>query len=440
MGRGSADFVHTVLECAKLAFADREAWYGDPSFADVPLETLLQRRVRGRARARSWATRPRASCGPGAGRALAAAADRRPSATEPAARRGGLGRADRAATRATSTSSTASATWSRPRRAAAGCRARRSSRGSASRSARARRCSGSRRACRTRSRRASARARRSRRRSRSATASRTSRSARRAATSRTSGRCSSSCRHVHFGLNLQAAIDAPPFHTNHFPSSFYPREAQAAADVEIEARFGEAVVGRAPTSADTRSRSTADWSLGRRERRVAATPDGTLRPPRTRAACRATRSGADWVESLTRGRQEFGLGRMRALLDALGDPQRRVPVASTSSGRTASRPRRGPSRRTCASVRSVGRRLPLAARARAGASGSASTVARPTSSGRSTRVRAAAVAVGATQFEVLTAAAFAEFASVGRRRRGRRGRARRAARRDERPRRARSCS
>jgi gamma-glutamyltranspeptidase/glutathione hydrolase len=43
MGRSSADFVHTVVECAKLAFADREAWYGDPRFADVPLEALLSR-------------------------------------------------------------------------------------------------------------------------------------------------------------------------------------------------------------------------------------------------------------------------------------------------------------------------------------------------------------------------------------------------------------
>ncbi|HZB32352.1 MAG TPA: gamma-glutamyltransferase family protein [Streptosporangiaceae bacterium] len=37
----SADYVHTVIECAKLAFADREAWYGDPDHVDVPLVALL---------------------------------------------------------------------------------------------------------------------------------------------------------------------------------------------------------------------------------------------------------------------------------------------------------------------------------------------------------------------------------------------------------------
>ncbi|HKM62188.1 MAG TPA: gamma-glutamyltransferase family protein [Acidisphaera sp.] len=36
-----ADFVHTIVECAKLAYADREAYYGDPDFADIPLGTLL---------------------------------------------------------------------------------------------------------------------------------------------------------------------------------------------------------------------------------------------------------------------------------------------------------------------------------------------------------------------------------------------------------------
>jgi gamma-glutamyltranspeptidase / glutathione hydrolase len=43
MGHASAEYVHTVTECAKLAFADREAWYGDPAFADVPMDALLSR-------------------------------------------------------------------------------------------------------------------------------------------------------------------------------------------------------------------------------------------------------------------------------------------------------------------------------------------------------------------------------------------------------------
>jgi len=41
MGPASAELIHTVVEASKLAYADRDAWYGDPAFNDVPLDTLL---------------------------------------------------------------------------------------------------------------------------------------------------------------------------------------------------------------------------------------------------------------------------------------------------------------------------------------------------------------------------------------------------------------
>ncbi|MGR3321092.1 MAG: gamma-glutamyltransferase family protein [Pseudooceanicola sp.] len=43
MDPAGAEFVHLVTEAMKLAYADREAYYGDPAFADIPMETLLSR-------------------------------------------------------------------------------------------------------------------------------------------------------------------------------------------------------------------------------------------------------------------------------------------------------------------------------------------------------------------------------------------------------------
>ena len=43
LGHNSAEYLHTWIESAKLAFADREAYYGDPLFDDVPLDVLLSK-------------------------------------------------------------------------------------------------------------------------------------------------------------------------------------------------------------------------------------------------------------------------------------------------------------------------------------------------------------------------------------------------------------
>ncbi len=50
MGHNSARYLHTWIECAKLAFADREAYYGDPAFDEVPFDTLLSKAYAARRR------------------------------------------------------------------------------------------------------------------------------------------------------------------------------------------------------------------------------------------------------------------------------------------------------------------------------------------------------------------------------------------------------
>lgn len=43
LGHNSAEYLHLLIESAKLAFADREAYYGDPFFDKVPLDVLLSK-------------------------------------------------------------------------------------------------------------------------------------------------------------------------------------------------------------------------------------------------------------------------------------------------------------------------------------------------------------------------------------------------------------
>ncbi|HUP31974.1 MAG TPA: gamma-glutamyltransferase family protein [Gaiellaceae bacterium] len=80
--------------------------------------------------------------------------------------------------------------------------------------------------------------------------------------------------HVDRGLDLQAAIDEPDFHTDHLISSFYPR-GFARRSVTVEDRFGDEVVS------DLRRRGhevevAGPWTLGR-VTAVARDPDGLLK-------------------------------------------------------------------------------------------------------------------------------------------------------------------
>jgi gamma-glutamyltranspeptidase / glutathione hydrolase len=68
-------------------------------------------------------------------------------------------------------------------------------------------------------------------------------------------------RRVHHGLNLQEAIDLPLFHTGHFPSSFYPRESRPG-HLMVESSVGEATI------AELRRRGhdvevAEPWTVGR---------------------------------------------------------------------------------------------------------------------------------------------------------------------------------
>ena len=133
MGHNSADYLHTVIECAKLAFADREAHYGDPRTSTTCRSTVCYPRTtplnaaRWSASARPW------RCGP----VISGTACRRtPPSTWPRttarpcssrpAKSGTLASATRTwATPPTWTPWTPRATWSRPPPAADGWAPRR---------------------------------------------------------------------------------------------------------------------------------------------------------------------------------------------------------------------------------------------------------------------------------------------------------------------------
>jgi dihydrofolate synthase/folylpolyglutamate synthase len=124
-------------------------------------------------------------------------------------------------------------------------------------------------------------------------------------------------------------------------------------------------------------------------------------------------SSADiaWLESLSPWPEEFGLGRMRDLLVRLGEPQRRFPAIHVvgTNGKTTT-VRTAEALLDAAGLRVGAYTSPhvvsWAERIRVG--GEAADLEAAVA-----RVRPAAEAVGATQFEAVTAAALAEFAEAG---------------------------
>ena len=62
-------------------------------------------------------------------------------------------------------------------------------------------------------------------------------------------------------LDLQRAIDGRSWHSTHFPSSFYPREA-FPGQLVLENRFSDATIGEL-TGRGHRVVRAGDWALGR---------------------------------------------------------------------------------------------------------------------------------------------------------------------------------
>ena len=238
LGHNSDDYIHTVVEASKLAFADREEYYGDPDFVNVPLDRLLSKEYAETRRALIDAGSASLELRPGdAPASTPTHAEADPNVYT--------------AIRRTSMRSIRRAICSRQRPAAAGSLLRRSSKGLGF-------------PLGTRGQmfyldpnHANALVPRKRPRT-TLTPSLATKDGEPFMAFGTPGGDSQDqwtlqffLNVIDFGMNLQEAIDAPNFHTNHFPNSFYPHNAQTGQPYGGGAHPRNRA-GRAQPSGDTR--------------------------------------------------------------------------------------------------------------------------------------------------------------------------------------------
>jgi gamma-glutamyltranspeptidase/glutathione hydrolase len=307
---GGAEYIHTVTECAKLAFADREAWYGDPAWTDVPLADLLsdgyndERRklvgdtasaelLPGRPGGRepvlsAFATAPFGITARGRGTGVRGSGDPGldPATGEPLGRaterqtfRGDTCHLDVADRWGNVVTATPSGGWlqSSPVVPELGF------------------CLGTRAQMFTLTPGLPATLAPGKRPRTTLTPTLALRDGEPYLAFGTPGGDQQDqwtlgffLNHVHFGMNLQQAIDFPAFHSRHFPSSFYPREAYPKG-LDVEERAGEAVLAQLAERGHDVIAQPA-WSLGR----ISAV---------------ARRNGMVYAAANPRGMQGYAVGR-----------------------------------------------------------------------------------------------------------------------------------
>ena len=248
LGHNSADYIHTVVEASKLAFADREQYYGDPDFVDVPLDRLLSKEYAAERRALIDAQSASLELRPGGAAASALTHEE----ADPKVYTGDTTHADAVDHEGNLFAATPSGGWIPSSPVIEGLGFPLGTRGQM---------------FYLDAEHANALAPRKRPRT-TLTPSLATKDGEPFMAFGTPGGDSQDqwtlqffLNAIDFGMNLQEAIDAPNFHTNHFPNSFYPHNAKPGS-LTLEARISENV-GEALAERGHKVALGGEWSHGK---------------------------------------------------------------------------------------------------------------------------------------------------------------------------------